>query len=63
MGLDILQSHRDRANLKWWYTAIQLLSPMGGTQSSCLIRSGILNRVEEGRGKSEVGWWMISLKF
>ena len=31
------------------------------TQSSCLIRSGILNHVEEGRGKCGVGWWMISL--
>ena len=25
------------------------------------IRSGILNHVEEGRGKCGVGWWMISL--
>ena len=32
-----------------------------GTQSSCLIRSGILNHIEEGRGKCGVGWWMISL--
>ena len=49
LGLDTLQSRRDRAKLN------------GGTQSSCLIRSGILNYIEEGRGNCGVGWWMISL--
>ena len=32
-----------------------------GTLNICLIRNGILNHVEEGRGKCGVGWWMISL--
>ena len=50
MGLDTLQSRRDRAKLKWWYKLAAL-----PTQSSCLIRSGILNHVEEGRGKCGVG--------
>ena len=59
MGLDTLQSHRDRAKLKWWYKLATCLKI--GTQSSCLIRSGILNHIEEGRGKCGVGWWMISL--
>ena len=31
------------------------------TLNSCLIRNGILNHVEEGRGKCGVGWLMISL--
>ena len=59
MGLDTLQSHRDKAKLKWWYKLATL--PEDSTQSSCLIRSGILNHVEEVRGKCGVGWWMISL--
>ena len=59
IGLDTLQSRRDRAKLKWWYKLATSLRI--GTQSSCLIRSGILNHVEEGRGKCGVGWWMISL--
>ena len=48
MGLDTLQSRWDRATLNRY-------------PSSCLIRSGILNHVEEGRGKCGVGWWMIYL--
>ena len=64
MGLDTLQSCRDRAKLKWWYKLAdqgyesggQLVLVRTGTQSSCLIRSGILNHVEEGRGKCGVGW-------
>ena len=26
-----------------------------------LIRNGILNHIEEDRGKCAVGWWIISL--
>ena len=52
MGLNTLQSCRDRAKLKRWYKI--------GTLSSCFIKSGILNHVEEGKGKYEVGWWIIS---
>ena len=59
IGLDTLQSCRDRTKLKLWYKLATL--PEDSTQSSCLIRSGILNHVEEGRGKCGVGWWMISL--
>ena len=59
MGLDTLQSRRDRAKLKWWYKLATL--PEDRYQSSCLIRSGILNHTEKGRGKCGVGWWMISL--
>ena len=51
MGIDTLQSRRDRAKLKWWYKLVMI-----GTQSCCLIRSGILNHVEEGRGKCGIGW-------
>ena len=58
MGLDTLQSCRDRAKLKWWYKLATL--PEDGTLNNCLIRNGILNHVEEGRGKCGVGWWMIS---
>ena len=61
MGLDTLQSCRDRAKLKWWYKLATLPEDRYPMQSSCLIRSGILNHVEEGRGKCGVGWWMISL--
>ena len=43
MGLDTLQSRRDRANLKWWYKPATLPED----RYSCLIRSGILNHVEE----------------
>ena len=53
MGLDTLQSRRDRAKLKEWYKLATL--PRIGTLNNCLIR------VEEGRGKCGVGWWMISL--
>ena len=56
MGIDTLQSRRDRAKLKWWYKLVWI-----GTQSCCLIRSGILNHLEEGRGKCGIGWWTISL--
>ena len=59
MGLDTLQSRRDRAKLKWWYKLASL--PEDSTLNSCLIRNGILNHVEEGRGKCEVGWLIISL--
>ena len=52
MGLDTLQSCRDRAKLKWWYKLATL--PEDRYSSSCLIRSGILNHVEEGRGKCGV---------
>ena len=58
MGLYTLHSRRDRAKLKWWY---KLHCPIIGTLNSCLIRNGILNHVEEGRGKCGVGWSMISL--
>ena len=60
MGLDTLQSRRDRAKLKWWYKLAAL--PEDSALSSCLIRIGLLNHVAEGRGKCGVGWWMISLK-
>ena len=53
MGLDTLQSRRDRAKLKWWYKLATLPEDRR--------RSEILNHVEEGRGKCGVGWWMISL--
>ena len=56
MGLDTLQRRRDRAKLKWWYKLARI-----GILNSCLIRNGILNHVEEGRGKCEVGSWIISL--
>ena len=49
MGLDTLQSRRDRAKFKWWYKLATLHCLRIGTQSSCLIRSGILNHVEEGK--------------
>ena len=62
MGLDTLQSRRDRAKLKWWYKLASLPEDRYPKQL-CLIRSGILNHVEEGRGKCGVGWWMISLIF
>ena len=58
MGLDTLQSCRDRAKLKSWY---KLATLPYINLSSCLIRSGILNHIEEGKGKCGVGWWMISL--
>ena len=61
MGLDTLQSRRDRVKLKWWCIYKLATLPDDSTQCSCLIRSGILNHVEEGRGKCGVGWWMISL--
>ena len=32
------------------------------TLQSCLIRSGILSHVEEGRGKCEVGWRILSVE-
>ena len=54
MGLDTLQSCRDRAKLKWWYKLATL-------PEDRYIRSGILNHVEESRGKCGVGRWMISL--
>ena len=56
MGLDTLQSRRDRAKLKWWYKLATLPE-----DRYSLIRNGILNHVEEGRGKCGVGWRMISL--
>ena len=49
MGLDTLQSRRDRAKLKWWYKLATLHEDR--TQSSCLIRSGILNHVRGGQRK------------
>ena len=61
MRLDTLQSPRDSAKLKWWYKLATVHCPTIGTLNSCLIRNGILNHVEEGRGKCGVGWWMISL--
>ena len=60
MGLYTLQSRRDRAKLKWWYKLATLPEDRYPKQLF-LIRSGILNHVEEGRGKCGVGWWMISL--
>ena len=59
IGLDTLQSCRVRAKLKSWYKLATLLEI--GTLSSSSIESEILNNLEEGRGKSEVGWWMTSL--
>ena len=53
MGLDTLQSHRNRVKLKWWYKLATL--PEDGYPKQLLIRSGILNHVEEGRGKGGVG--------
>ena len=43
MGLDTLQSHRDRVKLKWWYKLVTLPE---GTLNGCLIRNGMLNHVE-----------------
>ena len=54
MGLDTLQSRRDRANLKWWYKLAILRED--GHPNSCFIRTRILNHVEEDRGKCGVGW-------
>ena len=59
MGLDTLQSRRDRAKFKWCNKLATYCLRIG-TLSSFLIRSGILNHVQEGRGKCGVGWWMIS---
>ena len=59
MGLDTLQNHRNRAKLKQWYKLATL--PDNRSISCCLIRSGILNHVEEGRRKCGVGCWMIYL--
>ena len=60
MGLDTLQSRRDRANLKWLYK-LPTLPEDRYPNHRCLFRSGILNHVDEGRGKCGVGWRMISL--
>ena len=59
MGLDTLQSRRDRAKLKWWYKLVIL--PEDRYPKQLFKRSGILNHAEEGRGKCGLGWWMISL--
>ena len=62
MGLDTLHSRRDIAKWKWWYKlATYVQSLRIGTLSNCLIRNGILNHVEEGKGTCGVEWWMISL--
>ena len=58
MGLDTLQSCRDKAILKWWYTLATLPEdryiPLD--LRCCLIISGLLNHIVEGRGKCGVGW-------
>ena len=62
MGLDTLQSHRDRAKLKLWYklaTSPEDRYPKQLFNQEWNIK--ILNHIEEGRGKCGVGWWMISL--
>ena len=67
MGLETLPSRRDRAKLKWWFKLATLPEDRYPKQlfnrlcAVIVIRSGILNHVEEGRGKCGVGWWMISL--
>ena len=55
MSLDTLQNRSIRAKLKWWYKLASLPEDRYLISSS-LIRSGILNHVEEGKGKYEVGW-------
>ena len=48
MGLDTLQSHRNRPKLKWWYK-LAILCLRIGVLISCLFRSGILNHILKGR--------------
>ena len=50
IGLDTLQSRRDRAKLQWWYKLYSYIVRIG-TLGSCLIRSGILNHIEEDKGR------------
>ena len=57
MGLDTLQSRRDRAKLKWWYKLATLPEDRYPKQ----LFNQKWNIKEEGRGKCGVGWWMISL--
>ena len=59
MGLDTLQSRRDRAKLKWWYKLATL--PEDRYPKQLFNQKWNINHVEEGRGKCGVGWWMISL--
>ena len=59
MGLDTLQSRRDRAKLKWWYKLATL--PEDRHPMQLFNQERNINHVEEGRGKCGVGWWMISL--
>ena len=56
MGLDTLQSRRDRAKLKWWYKLATLPEDRYSKQ--------LFNQkwnIKPRRGKCGVGWWMISL--
>ena len=60
MGLDTLQSRRDRAKFKWWYKLATL--PEDRYPKQLFNQEWIIKpRIEEGRGKCGVGWWMISL--
>ena len=61
MGLDTLESRRDRAKLKLWHKLATLHCLKIGIVSSYLINSGHLIHIDEGRGKCGVGLWMISL--
>ena len=59
MGLDILQSHRDRTKLKWWYKLVTL--PEDRYPKQLFNQEWNINHVEEGKGKCGVGWYIISL--
>ena len=58
LGLDTLQSHRDRAKLKWEYMcklAIYVHCLQIRRYPKQLICSGILNHIEGDKGKCGVG--------
>ena len=55
MGLDTLQSHRDRAKLKWWYY------PRISSYTKQLFNQKWNIKPPSGRKKCGVHWWMISL--
>ena len=49
----MLQSHKDRTKLKWWYKLATLLEDMHPKQ--LFNQEWNIKLVEEGRGKCEVG--------
>ena len=59
MGLNTLQSCRDRTKIKWCISVLHCLTI--DILSKCLIEGAILNHVEESREKCGIRWWMIPL--